>query len=171
DVGCLHGALSNIEKQVVMEKFKDGKYQILVTTTIIEVGIDVKKANGMIVYDAQRFGLSQLHQLRGRVGRGDCAGYFYMLSDSDDERVVDRLSFLASQKDGYKISLYDLKYRGFGELLGAKQSGQFNFKYCDFITDENLITNIYQIVKKLFDKNLISDKMKVLVLQNIEKVD
>ncbi len=122
-VGLLHGGLSDEEKNDVMNEFHDNKIQILVSTTVIEVGIDVKNANMMVIYDAERFGLSQIHQLRGRVGRGSVQGRCYLLSTSTNEEAIERLKFLETTTDGYEVSKYDLKLRGPGEVLGARQSG------------------------------------------------
>lgn len=139
-IGLLHGKLSSEEKEIVMQEFKEGKIQILVTTTVIEVGINVKEANIMVIYDAHRFGLSQLHQLRGRVGRGSIQGVCYLLSDATDEAAINRLQFLATTTDGFEIAKYDLSVRGPGDVLGIRQSGLPSFVLGDFISDYNIVT-------------------------------
>ena len=110
--------MSGEEKNEVMERFARGELDILVSTTVIEVGIDVKKANLMVIYDAHRFGLSTIHQLRGRVGRGSQPGYCYLLTSSGDEEALQRLKMLETLSDGFEISRYDLSLRGPGDLLG-----------------------------------------------------
>lgn len=131
----LHGKLKNDDKNEIMNRFCTGNAKILVTTTVIEVGINVKQANFMIILNAERFGLAQIHQLRGRIGRYGKTGYCYLCSDSEDEDVIERLNFLTNHSDGFKISEYDLKRRGPGEMLGLKQSGLPNFTIANLIDD------------------------------------
>lgn len=138
-VGLMYGGLSDDEKNQVMKDFHDGKISILVSTTVIEVGIDVKNANMMVIYDAERFGLSQIHQLRGRIGRGDIQGRCFLLSTSTNKEAIERLHFIESTNDGYEISKYDLKTRGPGEVLGQRQSGAENFVLGDVIKDFDLL--------------------------------
>ena len=139
NVGLLHGKLSAAEKNEVMEKFDKGEYQIIVSTTVIEVGINVLDANMMIIYNAERFGLAQIHQLRGRVARDGKIGYCYLLSSSQEEDVNERLSFIASSNDGFKISEFDLKRRGAGDMLGLAQSGKSPFTIANLIDDFNIL--------------------------------
>ena len=120
----LHGKMKDKEKNAVMQDFKNGKIDALVSTTVIEVGIDVPNASIMIIYNAERFGLSQLHQLRGRVGRSDIKSYCFLLSDSETETAVDRLKVLCSSTDGFKIAEADYDIRGGGDFLGMRQSGK-----------------------------------------------
>lgn len=138
-VALLHGKMSAAEKNEIMEKFDKGEYQILVSTTVIEVGINVLDANMMIIYNAERFGLAQIHQLRGRIARDGNIGYCYLLSNSLEEDVVDRLTFIANNNDGFKISEYDLKRRGAGDMLGLAQSGKSPFKLANLIDDFNIL--------------------------------
>lgn len=154
-VGLMHGGLSDEEKNQVMTDFHENKIQILVSTTVIEVGIDVKNANMMVIYDAERFGLSQIHQLRGRVGRGQTQGMCYLLSTATNQEAIDRLKFLETTNDGYEISLYDLKTRGPGEVLGDRQSGTAHFIFGDAIKDFDIL----QIARKDAVK-MISDYYK-----------
>ncbi len=121
--GILHGRMSSDEKQSVMKRFSDGEIRILVSTTVVEVGMNVVNATGMIIYDADRFGLSQLHQLRGRIQRGSERGYCWLLSGSHDEKTIERLNVLASTNNGFEISYQDLRLRGPGDILGTRQSG------------------------------------------------
>lgn len=135
----LHGKLSNEEKEKVLAGFLSGKTDILVCTTVIEVGVNVANANLMIVYDADRFGLSQLHQLRGRVGRGKIEGRCYLLSDSEDPLTLQRLEILTQTQDGFEIANKDLEMRGPGEMLGLKQSGVPSFLIGNVIKDIKIL--------------------------------
>lgn len=134
-VGLLHGRMPDEKKETIMNDFRDNKIQILVSTTVIEVGVDVANANMMVIYSADRFGLSQLHQLRGRVGRGQQQGYCFLLSDSTNETSIERVRFLENSNDGFEISEFDLKLRGPGEVLGEKQSGLPTFTIANLFED------------------------------------
>lgn len=123
-VGLLHGRMKDEEKNKIMSAFKNKLFDCLVTTTVIEVGVDVPDATVMIIYNAERFGLSQLHQLRGRVGRGDKKSYCFLLSGTDGEEARERLSVIKNCSDGFKIAEEDLRIRGGGEFLGTRQSGR-----------------------------------------------
>ena len=138
-IGLLHGRMSADEKQTVMERFIAGEYQFLISTTVIEVGIDVKTANIMVIYDAHRFGLSTIHQLRGRVGRGTRKGYCYLLSASEDPGAKQRLKMMEELSDGFAISRYDLQLRGPGDLLGTRQSGIPGFVLANVVTDAKML--------------------------------
>lgn len=138
-IGLLHGKMSSAQKDEVMQAFQQGDYQILVSTTVIEVGVDVKNANLMVIYDANRFGLSQIHQLRGRVGRGDRQGYCWLLSDSKDVDAQARLQILEETCNGFEIARRDLALRGPGDILGTRQSGVPGFILGDIIADSNIL--------------------------------
>ncbi len=142
----LHGRMSDSEKSSIMEEFKESGH-ILVSTTVIEVGIDVKDATTIVIEDAHRFGLSQLHQLRGRVGRGDKEGYCFLLVNStfiksqkltEQNATLKRLRIMTKTRDGFEISLEDLKLRGPGDVLGLSQSGYFQFNFADLKNEEHL---------------------------------
>lgn len=120
----LHGRMKDREKAAVMEDFKQKKYDCLVSTTVVEVGVDVPDATIMVIYNAERFGLSQLHQLRGRVGRGTKKSYCFLLCGSESEEARERLSVIKNNTDGFKIAEYDLEMRGGGDFLGTRQSGK-----------------------------------------------
>ncbi|EMY71324.1 ATP-dependent DNA helicase RecG [Leptospira vanthielii] len=139
-IGLLHGKMKSLEKESVMEKFKSGEIQILVTTTVVEVGVDVPNATILVVEHADRFGISQLHQLRGRVGRSDIESFcILMTGDFISDEGRDRLEALVASNDGYYLAEKDLAIRGPGELLGVKQSGLPEFKIADLVSDRNLL--------------------------------
>ncbi len=134
-VGLLHGKMKNEEKQEALEKFYDGTTPILVSTQVIEVGIDVKSANTMIIYDANNFGLASLHQLRGRIGRDGSKAICLLAVDNIDEEEKERLSILVNSEDGFKIAEQDMKLRGPGDLTGIRQSGIPSFSFLNIIDD------------------------------------
>src|SRR5690606_8944274 len=134
-LGLLHGQLGSEQKDEVMRAFARGEIDILVATTVIEVGIDVPNASVMIVEHAERFGLSQLHQLRGRVGRGAEQSYCILIADEG----ADRLQVLARSDDGFEIARADLALRGMGDFFGARQHGLPEFRYFDPLRDEDLM--------------------------------
>lgn len=135
NVGLLHGQMKEDEKEKVMNGFLNNTIQILVSTTVVEVGVDVKNANMMVIYNTERFGMSQLHQLRGRIGRGQEQAYCYLMSSSSSKEAIERLKYLEKSHDGFEISLYDLKLRGPGEVLGQRQSGLPTFLVADIMKD------------------------------------
>ena len=138
-VALLHGKLDSEEKDRIMNAFSKNEIQVLVSTTVVEVGVNVKNATMMIVYDADRFGLSQLHQLRGRVQRSDYEGTCLLLSDNKDEDALKRLQILCQTNDGFEISMEDLKMRGPGDILGTRQSGLPAFVLGNLIEDTRFI--------------------------------
>lgn len=138
-VGLLHGQMNDEEKESIMDAFKNNQIQVLVSTTVIEVGVDVANANMMVIYNAERFGLSQLHQLRGRIGRSNQQGHCYLLTNSTSEEAAQRLDFLKGCNDGFEISYFDLKLRGPGDILGNKQSGLPVFLIGDIYKDFNIL--------------------------------
>lgn len=138
-IGLLHGQMTSEEKEDVMNQFVNKELDILVSTTVIEVGIDVPDATLMVIYDAHRFGLSTLHQLRGRVARGDKQGYCWLLSSSKDAQAIARLKKLETVTDGFAITEYDLHLRGPGDILGVRQSGLPNFVLGDLEKDRAMM--------------------------------
>lgn len=153
-VALLHGKMKSEEKESIMNDFSNNKYHILVTTTVIEVGIDVPNANVIIIHHAERFGLSQLHQLRGRVGRGEYNSYCILVHpDNTAQESIDRLKFLEENDDGFAISEYDLKIRGAGYFSGIKQHGfGSDFKFVNFIKDTELVKIAKKEVSKIIRK-------------------
>jgi ATP-dependent DNA helicase RecG len=139
-VGLLHGKMKSAEKDEVMRRFVAGKIDILVSTTVIEVGVDVPNASVMIVEHAERFGLSQLHQLRGRVGRGAEKSYCVLLTSDKKTAVAnERLGIMARTNDGFLIAEKDLEIRGPGELLGTRQSGLPEFRVANLVRDQRFL--------------------------------
>ena len=139
-VGLVHGKMKSAEKDAVMRRFKAGDVQLLVSTTVIEVGIDVPNATVMVVEHAERFGLAQLHQLRGRVGRGGDASTCILITPFHrGEETHRRLEAMAATNDGFKIAEVDLELRGPGELLGTRQSGLPDFRVANLIRDRGIL--------------------------------
>jgi ATP-dependent DNA helicase RecG len=138
-IGMLHGKLNQSDKESVLKHFLNHEIDCLVTTTVIEVGVNVQTANTMVIYDSDRFGLSQLHQLRGRVGRGNVKGLCYLLTDSKEELSLTRLKVLESSQDGFEIANKDLELRGPGEIFGFKQSGIPSFLIANIILDQAIL--------------------------------
>ncbi len=143
-IGLLHGKLSNSEKEEVMEQFKNKEFDILVSTTVVEVGVDVPNSTVMMIENAERFGLSQLHQLRGRVGRSDLQSYCLLVPANSSQTTMDRLKIMEQTNNGFIISEKDLELRGPGEFLGTRQSGMLNFALADIIKD----TKILELARK-----------------------
>ena len=135
----LHGKMKPAVKDDIMERFAAGQIQILVSTTVIEVGIDVPNATVILIENAERFGLAQLHQLRGRVGRGSAQSYCILMTGKDSKESRQRLDILAGSNDGFYIAREDLKLRGQGDLFGVRQSGQQLFKLADIFEDSTLL--------------------------------
>ena len=149
-VGYLHGKMDDEEKLKTLNDFSSGNINILVSTTVIEVGIDVKDANVIVIYGANNFGLAQLHQLRGRVGRNGELGYCYLLSDNEEEESIDRLRFMCDCQDGFEVSRYDMKKRGVGDIIGTKQSGVSDLKIANIIDDYHILEVARKDCKTIF---------------------
>lgn len=152
-VGLLNGKMKPEEKEQILEDFAQQKIRILISTTVIEVGVDVKNATLMIIYDANRFGLSQLHQLRGRVGRNKYASYCILVAHPHNEIAQRRLELMVKSNDGFYLSENDLKLRGAGEVFGSKQSGDINFKIGDPLQDQKSLFLARKAVDQVFSND------------------
>ena len=163
-IGLLHGRMSSREKDEVMDQFESGQLQVLVATTVIEVGVNVPNASTMVVLDADHFGLSQLHQLRGRVGRGKIQGTCILLFKGKlSKNAIKRIKILKSTDDGFLIADEDLKLRGFGDILGFQQSGIKNFRLADPIHHEELFKLAENNIKDIDKQNISYDKFSFLL--------
>jgi ATP-dependent DNA helicase RecG len=163
-VGLVHGRLSSSEKQTVMNRFKSGELDLLVATTVIEVGVDVANASLMVIENPERLGLSQLHQLRGRVGRGELQSYCLLMYHSPlSKNAKQRLEVMRETTDGFKIAEKDLEIRGAGEVLGTRQTGDTLFRFADLLRDRHLLVKVQQNAK------IIADSHPALAKQLIER--
>ena len=150
-MGLLHGKMTPAEKDEVMNDFKEGRTDILVSTTVVEVGVDVPNAVVMMIENADRFGLSQLHQLRGRVGRGKEKSYCILVTDSHSEEAKKRLKIISSLTDGFKISEEDLKLRGPGDFFGNRQHGLPELKIADLAADTHMLALTAAAAEKIIE--------------------
>ncbi|WP_423190477.1 ATP-dependent DNA helicase RecG [Alkalibacterium sp. f15] len=148
-VGLLHGRLNPSEKETTMEAFQKNEIQVLVSTTVIEVGVNVPNATLMIIHDADRFGLAQLHQLRGRVGRGDQESYCILIADPKGEKGAERMQIITETSDGFVLSQRDLEMRGPGDVFGKKQSGLPEFKVADIVEDFDILEEARAVAQNL----------------------
>lgn len=167
-MGLLHGQMKNSQKDEIMNNFTNGKIKILISTTVIEVGVDVANATMMVVFNAERFGLATLHQLRGRVGRNNLQSYCYLISDSDTER----LKVLEESNDGFYISEQDFKLRGSGDVFGVKQSGEQTFKIANLNRDYKILVKCKEDAEDFLKNNNIDDYPNVKsIFENLNIVD
>ena len=167
-MGLLHGQMKNSQKDEIMNNFTNGKIKILISTTVIEVGVDVANATMMVVFNAERFGLATLHQLRGRVGRNNLQSYCYLISDSDTER----LKVLEESNDGFYISEQDFKLRGSGDVFGVKQSGEQTFKIANLNRDYKILVKCKEDAEEFLKNNNIDDYPNVKsIFENLNIVD
>ena len=166
NVGIMHGKMNAKEKEEVMNNFKENKIQILISTTVVEVGVDVANATMIVIFDSYRFGLSALHQLRGRVGRNDLDSYCILISD----RETKRLEVLTKTNDGFKVSEEDFKLRGGGDIFGIRQSGDMNFKLADIKNDYDLLLKTKEDSENFIKSEEYNDKkydyIKKIVIQS-----
>jgi ATP-dependent DNA helicase RecG len=153
EVGMVHGKLEPEEKDAVMRRFREGGIQALVATTVIEVGVDVPNANLMIIHHAERFGLAQLHQLRGRIGRGEHKSYCILLTDGKSADGMEKLRVMEKTSDGFVIAEEDLRLRGPGDVLGTMQSGLGDLKFADFLADTALLREARALAEKIMKED------------------
>ena len=168
-VGLLHGQMSGAEKDAVMADFKDGKIDLLVCTTVVEVGVDVPNATIMMIENADRFGLSQLHQLRGRVGRGKYKSSCILLTDNLNDETRERLKIISSTNDGFRISDEDMRLRGMGDFFGERQHGIMQLKIADIAGDRKLLSQTQQAAGELLENDPTLDRYPLLKTR-IEKL-
>ena len=164
NVGVMHGKMKSAEKELIMQEFKQKKIDILVSTTVIEVGVDVENATMIVIFDADRFGLSTLHQLRGRVGRSSLESKCILISNTDKER----LNIMTKTTDGFKISEEDFKLRGSGDLFGTKQSGDMSFRLANLKRDYNLLIDAKKDTEEfLKDKSTEDIELKLRLIKMV----
>lgn len=164
-IGILHGKMKPTEKEEVMQQFSNNEIQILISTTVVEVGVDVPNATMMVIFDSYRFGLSALHQLRGRVGRSDLQSYCILMS----ERETERLQILTKTNDGFKVSEEDFLLRGSGDLFGAKQSGDMVFQMANLKSDFSILLNAKQDSEEFLEQYDSKDTLSKKIIELIEK--
>ncbi|MBQ4396779.1 MAG: ATP-dependent DNA helicase RecG [Clostridia bacterium] len=152
-VGLLHGRMKGAEKESVMRQFAAGELDVLVSTTVVEVGVNVPNAVIMVIENAERFGLSQLHQLRGRVGRGEWKSYCILISDARNEAAVARLQTMCRTRDGFAIANEDLKQRGPGDFFGSRQHGLPDLKIADMMTDMQMFAKAQEAAREILEKD------------------
>lgn len=173
-IGKLHGKMKPSEKQKVMDDFSSGNIDILVSTTVVEVGVNVPNATVMLIEDSDRFGLAQLHQLRGRIGRGESQSYCVFMTENDNEKTLSRLEILKNSNDGFEIANEDLKQRGPGDMFGLRQSGDIHFKIADVFSDSTLLKEAAKEAEQILkdDPNLEKEehqKLKLLLDKQINE--
>ncbi len=170
-VGLMHGKLKPKEKAVVMQDFKDGKLDALVSTTVIEVGVDVPNASVMVIENAERYGLSALHQLRGRVGRGAAESWCFLVSDNTGEAVQKRLRFLCSTTDGFAVAQYDLETRGPGDFFGSRQHGLPTLQIADLMNDTRTLHAAQsEAASILADDPLLTAPQHALLAEQVQQM-
>ncbi len=164
EIEFIHGKIKPVDKDKIMKNFENGKIKVLVATTVIEVGINVPNSNIMVIYNAERFGLSQLHQLRGRIGRGNYESFCILVSNNKSTNVKKRMDIMCSSNDGFYISEQDFLLRGYGDILGYRQSGEARFKILNIQKDYELLKSAIKYVDKILmdDFNFEKEENQVL---------
>lgn len=166
NIEFLHGRMKPAEKNEIMDRFANNQIQILVSTTVVEVGVNVPNATVMMVENAERFGLAQLHQLRGRVGRGKYQSYCIFINGSGKKEALERLNILCKSNDGFLIANEDLKLRGPGDFFGVRQSGDFDFRLGDIMNDANILKQASEAVELILNEEVeISDKQRKIIIE------
>lgn len=171
EVGLIHGKLKPEEKDEVMRKFYNNEIQILVATSVIEVGVNVVNATTIIILDADRFGIAQLHQMRGRVRRSDDQAYCFMISDSTVETSIKRMQLVAETNDGFTLAEEDLLIRGAGDLFGEKQSGGITFKMADVVVDTEILNLANQCADEIINSGKLFNNKEYENLLNCAKIN
>lgn len=158
EIEFIHGKIKPVDKDRIMKNFENGKIKVLVATTVIEVGINVPNSNIMVIYNAERFGLSQLHQLRGRIGRGNYESFCILVSNNKSTNVKKRMDIMCSSNDGFYISEQDFLLRGYGDILGYRQSGEARFKILNIQKDYELLKSAIKYVDELLSEDFNFEK-------------
>jgi len=169
-VGLIHGKMKSAEKDKVMRKFVDGQLDVLVSTTVIEVGVNVPNANLMIIENAERFGLSQLHQLRGRVGRGKYKSYCILFNQSKSDVSRQRMEIMTSTNNGFVISEKDLELRGPGDVFGVRQHGLPELKIANLYRDMDILKDVQKAVKHIIESNLLLNEQYMLLNKKLDDI-
>lgn len=173
-VGLLHGKMKADEKNAVMESFRRGELHILVSTTVIEVGVNIPNATIMVIEDADRYGMAQLHQLRGRVGRGAHQSYCILVSDTKNEVAQERLKYMTKTENGFEVAEKDLEFRGSGEILGQRQHGLPGFKLADIFRDVELLKLSKAAVEYIYENNKFENdeykRMKAILDERFQRI-
>ena len=167
NIALLHGRMKNKEKSEIMQNFKEKKIDILVSTTVIEVGVNIPNATVMVIEEAQRFGLAQLHQLRGRVGRGSEKSYCILVYNETNEITRQRIQIMCSTDNGFIISQKDLELRGPGELFGLRQHGLPEFKLANLSKHISILETAQKDLKKITEQNILSEESKAELFAKI----
>lgn len=170
EIEFIHGKLKPVDKDRIMKDFENGKIKVLVATTVIEVGINVPNSNIMVIYNAEKFGLSQLHQLRGRIGRGNYESFCILVSNNKSTNVKKRMDIMCSSNDGFYISEQDFLLRGYGDILGYRQSGEARFKILNIQKDYELLKSAIKYVDEILKHDFNFDKEEnQVVKRNVDE--
>ena len=169
-VALLHGKMAPREKDEVMRRFREGEVDVLVSTTVVEVGVDVPNATVMIIEDADRFGLAQLHQLRGRVGRGNLPGQVFLISRSRAPEALSRLQAMEKTEDGFALSEMDLSLRREGDIFGDRQHGRSPLKLVNVVRDKAVIEAAYTDARSVLDADWVSDDERAVIMQELKTI-
>ena len=161
-LGLIHGRMNGNEKDEVMKKFQNGEIDVLVSTTVIEVGVNVPNANLMVIENAERFGLAQLHQLRGRVGRSDSQAYCILIADTKNSIARERMNIMVKTNNGFEIAQKDLELRGPGDFLGVRQHGLPEFKIANLIRDMDILKEVQTAAQWIMELDDRDKKQKIL---------
>jgi ATP-dependent DNA helicase RecG len=170
-LGLLHGQMKPKEKDAVMKRFYSGEIDLLVSTVVIEVGVDVPNATVMVIENAERFGLSQLHQLRGRIGRGTEESTCVLLSDAQNEEATERFDIMCRTTDGFEIARKDLELRGPGDFFGSRQHGLPDMRVANLMTDTRILYEAQKTAKEILDGDIPMTKEELTAINNeVEKL-